>query len=106
MFSSVLVCVKSLGPRLSRYFSTFERIHVLQSFKACQWSGCDVLFIDLLIYLNQCILTSLYHHIVIVIVTIIKITQHTIELWAVKSLRPSVIMAAADLHDKLKCIIL
>lgn len=59
-------------------------------------------------YSGQCILTEKFFTISssLLIVTIILITRHTVQFWAVWHSEPSVIMAAADLCNKLEFIIL
>lgn len=58
-------------------------------------------------HIDQEMLHCHHHHIIIVNITIIILaTQHTIDFWAVESLKPSVIMAAVVLRNKLEFIII
>lgn len=57
-------------------------------------------------HIDQEMLHHHHHHIIIVIITII-VAQHAIDFWVrVWSPKPSVIMAAAVLRNKLEFIIL
>lgn len=88
MTLSELRCVPLI--LLKDYISCSLSKHIRGLFVICFYSG-------------QCILTAKFITSSLLIVTIIVITQ---QCWALYYLRPSVIMAAADLCNKLEFIIL